>query len=120
MKTRKALAVFTTSAVQRPLWFLEGNDFGSQTAYSQLLPPVERGSTVRAVVALPTRRPIEGLAEPQTRRVEPEKSCSPYHFVWGKKVHISGHSSLSLKKVNTKVWLYLPYYSRIKLRTIKH
>lgn len=86
MKTREALTVFTTSAAQRPLWFLEGNDFGSQPAYSQLLPPAGRGSTARAAVAPPTRRPTGGLVVPQRRPVEPEKSCSPYHFVWEKKM----------------------------------
>lgn len=70
------------SVVQCPLWFLEGIGCESQTAYWQLLPPLERCSPVPAVAAPATRRPIGGSAVQQTLRVGPGKSCSPYRFVW--------------------------------------
>lgn len=76
--------MFTTRAVQRPLWFLEGNDCESRTAYWQLLLPLKRCRPVQAVVTPARRHPIGALAAQLTRRVEPGKSSNPYRFVWKK------------------------------------
>lgn len=112
--------LFTTNAVQHPLWSPAGTCCVSRAACWPLFPRAQPKRTGRLVAAASRRRPVGGSEGPLPRQVEPWRSWSPYRSAcqkhsqtdngyfnlgWVKKRHISPMSCIVDIPQIPEMWL---------------